>query len=94
MPLTGCFQIWKKPVETKVVTLYNLCPDSPTATPIIQRPIKLDVIILQDNPYVAMDIDSYENLSKMMSETIVHIEQKNSIITYYKECIATNNKNN
>lgn len=93
MPLTGCFQIWKKPVENRTLVVSNACIDSPKASPIIQRPINLKIITLQQTPYVSMDINSYENLSKMMSETITHIEQKNNIINYYKNCVADNNNN-
>lgn len=86
--LSGCQHITEKPIDISTEHTSS-CATPPTASPIGMRDFVWVVVIDKDGrKWVAISPEDYEKLSLNMADIIAMVEQKNSIISYYKKCIA------
>ena len=79
--LIGCSKTLVKP--PLIIKPSGICIEAPSVGSIAYRQVKFKII----DARVTMKIEDYENLSRTISETLVHIKQKNAVIKYYKECL-------
>lgn len=86
MLLLGCSNVLKQP-PVIVQAPKIICISPPIVDPVLYREVEYVMYIANGEHYVGTTMRDYEKLGLMMQEVAVHIEQKNRIIEYYKECL-------